>query len=379
MSSCWIEVNLDAIRHNYRAIKTLVGDATSIIAVIKANAYGHGAIEVSRALSGEGASCLAVTRLDEALPLRAAGLLTPILLLTPALPDETEEVVTQNFIACVASFEDAQRLSDAAAKQNVTARAHLKIDTGMGRLGVDYEAAVEIATRIAQLPNLSLEAAFTHFAFAGEADPQKTHLQFARFAPLVQRISSAMDIKPAAFHCANSAAALRFPSMRLSCIRPGTILYGQFPSTQARESAEQQRLQLREGFAAKARVLTIRELKPGQTIGYGGEWKASRLTRIATLAIGWADGLTMEPHPRTPQPKAEMQKAARALLRPNAANRSVLIGDGRAPIIGRIAMQQCSIDITELPNIQIGDAATVSMRRTSAGAHLPRVYVNDAK
>lgn len=377
MPSCWVEVNLDAIRHNYRAINGLVGDETSIIAVVKANAYGHGAVEVSRALSAEGVSYLAVTRLDEALPLRAAGLLTPILLLTPTLPDETEEVVTQNLTACLSSYEDAERLSQAAAKRNITARAHLKVNTGMGRLGVEPDEAVGVATRIAQLPNLSLDAAFTHFAFAAEPDPQKTHLQFARFAPLVQRISNATGIKPTAFHCANSAAMLRFPSMRLSCIRPGTILYGQYPSAMAKESAEQQGLELRDGFAVKARVLTIREVQPGQTVGYGGEWKAAKPTRIATIAIGWADGLTMEPNPRTPQPKAELQKALRVLLKRNASTRSVTIRDERAPIVGRIAMQQCSIDISHIEGVQIGDAATVSMRRTSAGAHLPRVYVSD--
>jgi alanine racemase len=377
MPSCWVEVNLDAIRHNYRAIKNLVGEETSIVAVVKANAYGHGAVEVSRTLSVEGVSYLAVTRLDEALPLRAAGSLTPILLLTPALPDETEEVVAQNLTACLSNYEDAQRLSQTAVKRDVTARAHLKINTGMGRLGVEPDAVVEVATRITQLPNLSLDAAFTHFAFANEPDPQKTHLQFARFAPLVQRIANATGIKPTAFHCANSAAALRFPAMRLSCIRPGTILYGQYPSARAKESAEGQRLELRDGFSVKARVLTIRDIQPGQTVGYGGEWKAAKPTRIATTAIGWADGRTMEPNPRTPQPKAEIQKALRALLRRNTSTRTATIRGERAPIIGRIAMQQCSIDISQIEGVQIGDAATVSMRRTSAGAHLPRVYVND--
>jgi alanine racemase len=283
----------------------------------------------------------------------------------------------QNLTACVSSYEDAERLSIAAAKRSITARAHLKINTGMGRLGVEPAQAVEIATRIVQLPNLILDAAFTHFAFAGEPNGEKTHLQFARFAPLLQRISDATDIRPTAFHCANSAATLRFPSMRLSCIRPGTILYGQFPPTQAKEAAVQQGLELRDGFAVKARVLAIRDIQPGQTVGYGGEWKAAKPTRIATIAVGWADGLTMEPNPRTPQPKAELQKALRALLKRNGSTRAVTIHGERAPIIGRIAMQQCSIDISNIKGVQIGDAATVSMRRTSAGAHLPRVYIRD--
>ena len=381
MPSCWVEVNLDAIKHNFRAIRRLVGDATTIIAVVKANAYGHGAVAVARALTGEGAPYLAVTRLDEALPLRASGLLTPILLLTPALPDELDEVVTQQLTACLSSYEDAERLSEAASRRGIAARAHLKINTGMGRLGVEPEEAAAIAERIAKLPHIRLEAAFTHFAYAGERDPSATQEQFAKFEPLTATISSAINISPAAFHCANSAALLRFPSMRLSCVRPGTILYGQYPSTIAAEAAREQHVELREAFTVKARVLAIRTLKTGQSVGYGGEWKAPRPSRIATIAVGYADGLTQEPHARTTTSGATLTNAlrqvARQRLKRDDSLRTVSLHGKRVPIVGRIAMQQCSIDITHLEGVEIGDAVTVFMRRTSAGAHLPRIYTHD--
>lgn len=386
MPSCWVEVNLDAIRHNFRAVRHLLGEATQIIAVVKANAYGHGAVEVARMLSGEGTPYLAVTRLDEAMPLREGGILTPILLLTPALPDEVDELLARQLTACLSCFEDAERLSEAAARRGVTARAHLKINTGMGRLGVEPEEAVETAKRIAALPGLSLEAAFTHFAHAAEPDPSETHRQFARFQPLIHYMSRAAGIKPTQFHCANSAALLRFPSMRLSCVRPGTILYGQYPSEMAKEAAEQQRLQLREGFAVKARVLAIQNLQRGQGVGYGSEWRAPRASRIATIAVGYADGLTQEPQPRQMPPaqaiKGTLRQAAKQTaqwtgLKPGDAPRLALVRGERAPIVGRIAMQQCSVDITHIEGVTLGDPVTVSMRRTSAGAHLPRLYVGD--
>jgi alanine racemase len=386
--NCWVEVNRDAIRHNYREIKHLVGDGTSVIAVIKANAYGHGAIEVARVLSAESVYMLAVTRLDEALPIRAAGVLTPILLLAPALPDELEEVIAQNLTACVATEEDARRLSEVAQKMKLQARVHLKVNAGMGRLGVEPDEAVDTAARISQLPGIDLQAAFTHMAYAAEPDPSDTHHQFAKFQPLIHFISRYAGVKPQAFHCANSVTLLRFPAMRLTCVRPGTILYGQYPSKMAAEAAQSQRLELRTGFKVKARVLTVREVKRGQTVGYGGEWRARRNTRIATIAVGYADGLTQEPDTRTPDATKALRNAWRDTMKRSAQvvglkgadpARFVKIKGEQAPIIGRIAMQQCSIDINAIPSVEVGDEVEVTMRRISAGSHLPRVYVDDEK
>lgn len=386
MPSCWVEVNTDAIRHNYRAIKHLVGDS-EIMSVVKANAYGHGAVEVSRVLTDEGSPYLAVTRLEEALPLRAAGLLTPILLLTPALPDEVDEVVAQNLTACISCYEDGARLSAAAAKRGIEARAHLKINTGMGRLGVEPEEAAHIAGTIAQFRHVALEAAWTHFAHAAERDPTDTHLQFSKFQPQVHFVSRAAGIKPNQFHCCNSAALLRFPSMRLSMVRPGTILYGQYPSSMAKDAAEQQRVSLREAFAVKARIVAIQKLGRGQGVGYGGEWRAPRPSLVATIAVGYADGLTQEPNARSKPADAgvrnSMKKVAKSAVqmagfKRGETPREVQIEGESAPIIGRVAMQQCSIDITHLRGVEVGDTVSVSMRRTSAGAHLPRVYVTDS-
>ena len=385
MPSCWIEVDLNAIENNYRAVRGICGDGVAIVAIIKANAYGHGAVEVAKTLSNAGAQYLAVTRLEEALPIREAGVLAPLMLLAPALPDEVPEAVAQGLTACISCFEDAERLSQAAATQNKRARAQLKIDTGMNRFGVASDQAIEVARKIAALPNLKLEAAFTHFAFAaGTArDTPKVQQPFAIFQSLIAPISQAARISSDGFHCANSAAILRFPEMRLKCARAGTILYGQMPSSLAGEAGRQLNLKLENTFQAKARVLAIKMVQAGQSVGYGGEWTASRPTQIATIGIGFADGFTQEPQTRRESPAAALKKTARQAalqlaqltgLKGDSAHRTVQIRNQKATIIGRIAMQSCAVDVTKIEEVQVGDEVLVSLRRTSAGAHLPRVY-----
>lgn len=386
MPNCWIEINLRAIENNFRAIQELVGPSVDVIAVVKANAYGHGAVEVARTLSAAGAKYLAVTRLEEAIPLRAAGVLTPILLLAPALPDEVKELIPYRLTACISSWEDAELLSDAAEGQGAVARAQLKVDTGMGRFGVMPENAVGIAQQIASLPGIELEAAWTHFAYASGAarDTPLVHQQFSYFQPLMRRISHAIGISPSGFHCANSAALLRFPAMRLSCVRAGTILYGQMPSPLTAEAAVQQRLELQNTFQAKTRVLAVKTIRRGQAVGYGGEWTAPRVSKIATIGIGFADGFALEPQTRSEAPPAALKTTARqaalevarmAKIKGAPAGRTVIIRDQKVPVVGRIAMQSCAVDVTKIEGVQPGDEVVVAMRRTSAGAHLPRVYV----
>lgn len=384
MPNCWIEVNLNAIENNFRAIGTLLGDDVTLIAVLKANAYGHGAVEVARALSEAGAKYLAVTRLEEAIPIRAAGILTPILLLSPALPGEAHELIPYRLTACLSCFEDAERLSQAAQKQGGVARAQLKIDTGMGRFGVTPEEALETGRKIAALPGIELEAAWTHFAFAGGTarDTAKVESQFARFEPLIEPLSRKLGLAPRNFHCANSAAILRFPAMRLSCARAGTMLYGQMPSALSAQAAAQQQLKLDNTFQAKARILSVKTIAQGQSVGYGGEWVAARPSKIATVGIGFADGFAVEPQTRSEAPLALLQKTMRQIThavmkKGQTAMRTVTINGQKAPIVGRIAMQSCAVDVTDLNPVAMGDEVLVSLRRTAAGAHLPRVYIRE--
>ena len=371
MPSCYIEINRDALRHNFRQVQKVVGDA-QIIAVVKSNAYGHGIVETSRVFAQEGAQMLAVTRLEEAVALRDANITTPILLLTPPLPNEESECVALNLTCCVSCVEDAQRLSNAAVKAEHRVLVHLKINTGMNRLGVEPEDAVRVAQEIAALPNIELEAAWTHFAFAGEKDATLCLQQFQRFETARAALAEHTNIRR--FHCANSGATLRFPNTHLGCVRPGTVLYGQFPSDEAKAAAQGQ-IALRDGFKVCARVLAIRDVQTGQTVGYGGEWRAKNHTRVATVGIGWADGLTMSPDARTPDTKRSLQNALKNIVR--KPRRYVTWNNQRAPILRRGAMQQTSIDASHLREIAVGDVVTVAMRRLSANSLLPRVYVDD--
>lgn len=373
MPNCWVEIDLRAIANNFCALQTLIGEEKTLIAVLKANAYGHGAVEVARTLENAGAKYLAVTRLEEALPLREAGITAPILLLAPALPDEADALLPHRLTTTLSCFDDAKRLSQAAVKQGATARAQLKIDTGMGRFGVMPSEALEVAQRIAALPGIELESAWTHFATAAGDVRQSAQVakQFSQFQTLVQELSQTLSIPLQNFHCANSAATLRFPEMRLSCVRIGTLLYGQFPSKLASDAGRSQGLQLEDTFQAKTRILAIKEIATGQSVGYGSEWTAKKTSRIATVGIGFADGFAVEPQTRSATfsqivQQALRQTAAQFGKRRQSGMRMVSIGEKKTPIVGRIGMQSCAVDITELAGINVGDEVSVALRRTCA-------------
>lgn len=394
MAQCWVEVDLQKVRANFRALQVLVGDQARVIAVVKANAYGLGAPEVSRVLAAEGARYLAVTRVEEGLALRESGIEAPILLMSPAPAEDVEAAIAHDLTLCLSTVQEIEAATDEAKRQGRTARCGLKINTGMNRFGAAPEHAVERAQQIAARPELSLETCWTHFADAGEARPALTQDQFGRFNALLGPLMRASSLSPADFHCANSSALLRFPSMRLSCIRSGTLLFGQFPGSEAAEAGKRAGLTLQDPFSVRARVLSLQRVAKGQAVGYGCEWRAPADSLIATLGMGWADGLSLSPEARDESAFAtagkNSAKAGRDLLRglksmagaaPLPAGRRAwwIDAEGRehqAPIIARIAMQCCHADVTHLPNVRIGDALRLFQRRTSSGAHLERRSIN---
>jgi alanine racemase len=369
MQTCWIEISRSALAHNLRTVQTLVGDS-KVIAVVKANAYGCGAIECSRVFAAEGAAMLAVTRVAEAVPLRESGIETPILLLSPSLPEELEEVVCRDLTASVGSFADAQALSEVASKLGKTANIHIKINTGMNRFGALPETVAEIVGRSRKLPGITVEGAFSHHANATAKDEAPTNAQFEEFK------NATHGMKGVQFHVANSATLIRFPQMRLDSVRPGTLLYGQFP---APELAQQVDLKLQDPFAAKARIVAIQKVSKGAKFGYGSEWTAPTDSKLAILAVGFADGLSMEPNARALSPreaiKSGIERAARLLKNPNAG-RMVTIREQKAPIVGRIAMQTCAVDVSKIEGAAVGDEVIVPMRRLAAGQNLARVYID---
>lgn len=372
MNLTWIEINRAALRHNYAAIQTLVGDA-KMICVVKANAYGCGAPECARVFAQAGAAMLAVTRVDEALELRESGIQTPILTLAPALPDHYETAISNNVTLAIGSLDEAMKLSEIAVKLGQTARVQLKVNTGMNRFGALPESVAEIVGRGRKLPFIEFSGVFTHLANAAATNESATRAQWDQFQDATCGMTD-LDL-----HVANSSALVRFAEMRHSAVRPGTLLYGQFPDGFIGKIGADNGLKLRDPWTAKTRVMSLQSVAAGQSFGYGSEWSATRDSRLAILGCGWADGLLMEPHARVESPaeaiKAGIKRAARLKKNPTGG-RMVKIGERSFPLIGRVAMQTCAIDVTDAPDVAAGHEVIVPMRRLAARQGLARVYVD---
>ena len=323
----WAEIDLSLLQANARLLRG--AQSTPLIAVIKANAYGHGAVEAARALQNE-AALFAVASIDEGRVLRKAGIEKPILLLSAILPEEAKAALEADLMPTLSTPEVAQALNDAAQKQHKTARAHWKIDTGMNRLGTRYEDAKTMWRALQEYSNLKIEGVYTHFASADDEDGEMTLRQIAAFESALQKC----EICDGSFliHAANSAGALRFPQARYSVIRCGIALYGASPFGKKSDAANLQPV-----MSLKARVIEIRRVPQGRTVSYGATWTAERDSKIALIPIGYADGYS------------------RALSNQG----EVLIRSRHCPIVGRVTMDQILVDVTNLsPNVGVGEIVT---------------------
>ncbi|MBI4728239.1 MAG: alanine racemase [Acidobacteria bacterium] len=349
----WVEVSLGALEGNLRAAREHAG--VPVCAVVKANAYGHGLVPVAETFARAGAAMLAVTRIEEARTLRDSGVDAPLLLLTP--PPDPAAAVKLGCAFAVCAVEEIERLPR-------NARAHLKVDTGMGRFGVRPEEAVEAARRIAE--HATLEAVWTHFAGAAGPDGPR---QLARFVAVREAVRDA-SIK-CLFHAANSAAMLALPGARLDLVRIGTLLYGQNPP------GAHVPFPLRDTFGWLARAVSVRRLPAGAAVGYGGEWRAPRPTRVATLPVGYADGFGVEPLARTETLRGALRlggRAAAVALGRRESGRAVFFGSRRAPVVGRIAMQAVTVSLEGLDEVAVGAVARIPARRLLVSASIERVY-----
>ncbi|OUQ61896.1 alanine racemase [Flavonifractor sp. An112] len=338
----WTEIDLSNLEHNYRALRAMLPQGCRFLGVVKADAYGHGAVQVARRLETLGAEYLAVACLDEALELRQAGITTPILILGYTPTDRAEALLDNGITQTVYDVEMARALSNAAAAAGKTLKIHVKADTGMSRLGwlcggEDQSAAVEAIAQVCALPGLEAEGIYTHFANA-DGDEDYTMLQFTRFLDLLEALKE-RGITFAIRHCAASAAALKFPCTHLDMVRPGIALYGHYPDPSC-EGLDGPGL--RPVMTLKTRVASVKTVPAGTPVSYGCTHVLDRETKLAALTIGYADGL-----PRLCSDKLE-----------------VLIGGQRAPVVGRICMDMCMADVTGL-DVAPGDEVEVF------GEHLP--------
>ena len=325
----WAEIDLDALAYNMRNIREKTGPDRRICAVIKANAYGHGAIVCARTLLENGADQFAVAVMNEALELRRTFPDQDILVLGN-LPYGTEKTsVNANLQHTVTSVEKAKLLSDAAVKLGKIARIHIKVDSGMTRLGfLPDEEGIQEVVEISKLPNLDLEGIFTHFARADEVDKYWAEKQYERYCWFVDRLAE-KGISFRLKHVSNSAAIMEMPRTYNDMVRPGIILYGIYPSGEVLP----ENLDIRPVMTWKTRILHVKQLREDRQVSYGGRYTAHNGAVIGTLAVGYADGYS----------------------RAQSGRAEVLYRGQRVPVIGNICMDQCMIDLTGFPDAQVGD------------------------
>lgn len=364
-ATTWVSVSSGALERNFAAVAAHAG--TAVCAVVKANAYGHGLAEAGLTFEKAGARWLAVTRVEEARALRSAGVRTKILILTPPpTAGLAREAIALDAALTVSDPADVDRYAAAAAGAGQPARIHLKVDTGMGRLGVSANDAVPVAQRVAAQEHVSLDGIFTHFADAAGASGAT---QLSRFDAV--RAALGKHAARAIVHASNSAALLALPKARFDLVRIGTLLYGQNPPGAAAP------FPLEETFAWHARVAAVRTVPAGTKVGYGSEWTAKKPVRLATLPIGWGDGYTAEPHARSQSLSAAATGAAKALAAAAGARpgpRIVFFGSQKAKVVGRAGMQAITVSLDGLPDVGVGDVARIPARRLLVAAHIDRIY-----
>lgn len=330
----WVEVSRSRIAENYRAVKEAVGARVEVTPVVKADAYRHGAIEVSRVLEAEGVRWLAVSNVEEGVTLREAGIQARLMVMADFLPFEREALIEYNLTPALHHLEDIAAFDMLARQAGVTAHYHLKLDSGMGRLGVRGDSP-SIARAVQGASNANLEGLMTHFASAADYTSPQTDQQQARFLQLARELA-ALGIRPKFLHMASTiATAYGRDEAWGNMVRPGQAIYGYV--SPARGEAPKQIVKVRPALSWKAAILAVKDLPEGALVGYGGIFRTSKPTRIAILAVGYADGL---PH--------------------RLSNRGKVIAGGKlAPIIGSVSMDVTAIDITELPGLKVGDAVTL--------------------
>lgn len=328
----WAQIDLDAAGYNMRNIRKMTGPDILIAAVVKANAYGHGAVEVAKTFLREGADRLAVACLDEAVELRHAGITSRIIILGHTDGRRAEELITYGVDAAVFRYVDAKQFSDEAVRQGRIVNLHIAVDTGMGRIGYrPCEDSVEEIQKISMLSNVVLDGLFTHFAvsdMAGREDTDFTKKQYEQFSWFRKRLAE-QKVPIHYFHCCNSAGVVEFPDLRSDMVRPGIIQYGYDPSHEVRCRD----FIPRPVMSLRCCVTYVKIIHAGDTVSYGRHFKAEKTTKIATLPLGYSDG-----YPRLLSNRAE-----------------VLIHGRRARQVGNICMDQCMIDVTDIPDVQSGD------------------------
>lgn len=375
-SRVYAKIDLDAVTYNMEQMKQRVNGDTKIMAVIKSDGYGHGAVQVAEVLEKyDYIWGFAVATLDEAVVLRTEGIKKPILVLGCIFPDQYLEMLDNDIRMNVYTEEMAKEISYMARREGKTAYLHIKLDTGMARLGFAVnDESIDAITRISKLPNVNMEGVFTHFAKADEMDKTFTENQISQFIAMTEKLKE-RGVTFLYEHCANSAAIIDVEDARFDIVRAGISTYGLYPS----EEVNQDAVHLKPALALKSHVAFVKEIEKGTPVSYGGTFIAEKKMKIATIPVGYGDG-----YPRSLSGKGY-----------------VLIRGKKANILGRICMDQFMVDVTDIEGVSFGDKVTligrdgnesISVERLSElsgrfnyeficalGKRIPRVYVKNGK
>lgn len=324
-------VDLNAVRHNIAQVRKLVGERVEILAVVKADAYGHGAVQVAKACQDAGTSMLGVALVDEGVELRQAGIDLPLLVQCCISEEEINTVLEHELTVTVATRETAERLSEAAGRLGTIAKMHADVDTGMGRIGFPASTAADKIARLARLPNVELDGVYTHFATSEIEGDEFTRDQMRIFKNLLDELS-ARGLHPPRVHACNSGAVINYPEAYLTLVRPGLILYGVYP-----DRSLEKKIALRPALSLTTSIVFLKDVPAGVSLGYGRSFVASDQRRIATANVGYADGYPWR-----------LSNNGKAIVR------GVL-----APVVGRVSMDQLLVDVTSVPGAALGDAVTL--------------------
>ena len=368
------EIDLDAIGNNIREIRKRIKAETKLMAVVKADAYGHGAEEVSKVCLYNGADQLAVATCDEGVQIRQWSIQVPVLILGNTVEGQLETVINYSLTQAVFRYETAKLMSDIAVKLGKTALVHIKIDTGMSRIGfMPTDESIDEIEKIFRLPNLKVTGIFTQFATADEKDKTFTRVQYKKFRYVTDRLNE-MGYTGFIRHCANSGAILDMPELQLDMVRAGIIIYGMYPSDQVTHTVN-----LKPTMSLKSQISYVKDLEKNVSVGYGRTYFTTHKTKVATIPIGYADGYS------------------RAF-----SNKSRVIVKGKyAPVIGNVCMDQMMIDVSHIPDAEAGDSViimgsdgknTVSAEELAeiagtinyeivcnVGKRVPRVYIKNGE
>ncbi len=343
----WAEVSLQAIVRNLRTIRRHIGPKPQILAVVKSNAYGLGAVPVAKALQKAGAERFGVTCANEGVELRESGIRKPILVLTGFWPGEEKRFITNRLTPSVTRLEDVRSLERAAKSARVKSRLkfHLKINTGMNRLGLLPSELNSFASALADCRHIELEGTFTHFASAEDFSARQTDEQEETFRKCLDRLR-ALGISPGIVHMANSGAICARPSTWADMVRPGAIIYGYYQSFDPPQKGQEirDRLPVEPSLSLRARIITLRDLPAGQPVGYGARFVTERPSRIAVINAGYADGI----------------------LRQRTNRGCALLRGHRVPLVGAISMDLTTLDVTSVPDAALGDIVTIYGRDGNA-------------